>query len=237
MTLHLQFPSLTIEKNKRRSAVIAVYPDDKVVVRVPHRMPIKAIEDWIRSKADWIQKRLHHNAQWRQKNPPKAYISGEMLLYLGKEMCLNLKQEKKTRVYLEGDFIHVCHAQFEEAGDHKAMVIKLLSKWYKAQAQDILQDRIEIYAPQIGRPYADVRYKKLKTRWGSCSSKGNLNFNWALVMAPLDIIDYVVVHELCHLVHHHHKPSFWNLVGKYYPRYEEAKKWLRIHGGQMRIES
>lgn len=230
----ITLPPFTIEKSKRKTATIRVYPDDRVVVKVPNRMPTGMVEEWVRSKADWIQKRLHHNALWREKYPLKTYRTGETCLYLGNAYVLSLKQGKR-QVALQGDCLQISHPSFGSEGDHQSLVIKLLSAWYKAQAQDIISDRLAIYAPQIGKPYGEVRFKKSKTRWGSCSIKGNLNFNWALMMAPLDIIDYVVVHELCHLVHHHHRPSFWKLVARYFPQYQDAVVWLKRYGPTLLI--
>lgn len=108
-----------------------------------------------------------------------------------------------------------------------------LEKWMAKAFESRLDERLKYYSDIIGVTYKDVRVKSQKSRWGSCSSKGNLNFNWRLVIAPDWISDYVIVHELCHLKHLNHSKDFWNTVGLYIPDYKTAVKWLKQNGAAL----
>jgi predicted metal-dependent hydrolase len=106
----------------------------------------------------------------------------------------------------------------------------LLVEWYKRQAKTIIKERVETWSKQMRLSYNRIAIKDQKTRWGSCSSLRNLNFNWRLVMAPLPVLDYVVVHELAHLVEMNHSKRFWDLVETHFPAYPECKRWLKQYG-------
>ncbi len=111
----------------------------------------------------------------------------------------------------------------------------LLESFYRNKAREVLTDRVRYYQPFIGKPVRSISIRDQKTRWGSCSSKGGLNFNWRLILAPPAVLDYVVVHELCHLLHMDHSPAFWAEVAKLCPNYKECRKWLRDNGSTLRI--
>ena len=110
------------------------------------------------------------------------------------------------------------------------VIRKKLEQWYIIKAKEIIHERLELFIAKIGVKITTVRFKNQKTRWGSCSQKGNLNFNWKLVMAPTYIVDYVVVHELCHLIQMNHSKEFWQQVGRQIPDYKERRKWLKENG-------
>ncbi|MCR4588314.1 MAG: M48 family metallopeptidase [Lachnospiraceae bacterium] len=112
-----------------------------------------------------------------------------------------------------------------------------LEKYYRKMAREVITKRVEYYSRYISRPYTSISIRDQKTRWGSCSSKGGLNFSWRLVLAPPQVLDYVVVHELCHLLHMNHSSAFWAEVGRIYPDYKACRKWLRENGASLRIGS
>lgn len=111
----------------------------------------------------------------------------------------------------------------------------ILELWLRDQARRLIEDRLKEYSGIIGVEYNSIRIKDTKSRWGSCSSKGNLNFSWRIVMAPKEVMDYVIIHELCHLKHMNHSKEFWETVGQYMPDYEKHKDWLRVKGAKLRI--
>ena len=100
-------------------------------------------------------------------------------------------------------------------------------------AEQHIPRRVAVYAGKMGVTYGRIRIKDQKTLWGSCSSRKNLNFNWRLVMAPGEVLDYVVVHELCHLKHMNHSAEFWDCVEEILPEYREHRRWLKVHGGEL----
>lgn len=110
---------------------------------------------------------------------------------------------------------------------------KLLAVWYKKEAKDVISIRARKYAQEMGQTFREIHIRDQKSRWGSCSSARNLNFNWRLVMAPEWVMDYVIIHELCHLTHMNHSAQFWGLVAYYMPDYQAAKQWLKEHGQEL----
>ena len=115
------------------------------------------------------------------------------------------------------------------------MIKQLLVKWYKQQAQLIMIEKTEHYAKIIGVSPSSVVIKAFKSRWGSCSTKGVIQYNWKIIMAPEPVIDYLVVHELSHILHHNHSPAFWKTVGAYCPAYKEQGAWLKLNGARLEI--
>ena len=122
-----------------------------------------------------------------------------------------------------------------QGAEQPHMIRNALVRWYKRQAETKLKDKVARWAPQVGVTVPNVSIKTFKSRWGSCTAKGELQFNWQIMMAPNRMVDYVVVHELCHLLRHDHSPQFWGEVGRVLPDYEECREWLRQHGHVVAI--
>ncbi len=122
-----------------------------------------------------------------------------------------------------------------EEEKERELIKEMLTKWYKDSFGDIVRERIEKYSPELNVAPAKIFIKNQKTRWGSCSTKGNINLNWLLVMTPLEIIDYVIVHELSHLKVMNHSQEFWTLVESILPDYKERRKWLKENGTKKTI--
>lgn len=114
-------------------------------------------------------------------------------------------------------------------------ILQLLTVWYKNEARNVISLRARKYAQEMGQTFGEIHIRDQKSRWGSCSSARNLNFNWRLVMAPEWVMDYVIIHELCHLTHMNHSAQFWELVAHYMPDYQAAKQWLKAHGQELVI--
>jgi predicted metal-dependent hydrolase len=110
-----------------------------------------------------------------------------------------------------------------------------LETWYRNQARGKINERIAYYQDKIGRAPGRVFIKDQKRRWGSCSARGNLNFNWRMVMAPEKVLDYVVVHELCHLIELNHSKAFWDALASILPDYKEQEEWLKNYGYRMKL--
>ncbi|MGE4169219.1 MAG: M48 family metallopeptidase [Candidatus Margulisiibacteriota bacterium] len=209
----------------RKSLSLRVEGPDRIVVRSPWLVSPKTIWQFIYEKSDWIQDRLDDHAARH-----RPLTTGRELLYLGQPKTLQIVPSPKKRpvVTLAQDTLRV-------ATQHPETVKAALEKWYRANAADIISDRVSIFQPQVGKPVNAIRFKTLKSRWGSCSSKNNLNFNWTLMMAPLDVIDYVVVHELCHLLVPNHSAAFWETVAKILPDYKQRWAWLKNNGEKLRL--
>lgn len=210
--------SYAIEFTNRKSLGISVYPDKSTVVKAPEGSSLEKIEQKVRKKAAWILKQKDFFLSFEPRITPRKYITGETHLYLGRQYQLKVIIDSNEFVKYTGRFIDV-HAI------HKDNVHDLLNSWYLEKAK--------IWFPKISKPLINrfkkygvspkaVEIKAMLYRWGSCSAKGRILLNIELIKAPKACIEYVIVHELCHLLHHDHTKVFFELQEKEFP---EWKKW------------
>ncbi|HND48386.1 MAG TPA: SprT family zinc-dependent metalloprotease [Anaerolineales bacterium] len=211
---------------KRRTIALIVERDGSLTVRAPRRATLNDIYGFIQEKTDWIL-RSREKLKAIKPIPKKAYVDGERFLFLGQEYELRLVPPQRPALKFDGGFTLSTSAQ--ERGE------LAFTKWYKTQALTIFTERVNHYANLHGLIPKEVKVNSAKTRWGSCTSAGTLNFTWRLVMAPLEVIDYVVLHELAHLKVKNHSPRFWKLVESLCPDFKHHRKWLRDHGETMTL--
>jgi predicted metal-dependent hydrolase len=210
-----------IVRTKRKTLALIIKPDGSLVVRAPLRTPEKSIWEFIENHAAWIE-RKKAEALAALPTAPRRYVPGELFMYLGNAYSLEMVRGQKTPLVLEETF------KLAEASQSNAKVA--FERWYRAQARQILNDRVNSYANQYSFQFKKIGITSARTRWGSCSPNGSLNFSWRLIMAPIEAIDYVVVHELVHTIFHNHSKRFWKKVEKVMPDYKERRKWLRKNG-------
>lgn len=214
-----------IIRTRRRSMALIVKPDGSLVVRAPLRTPDVLIRAFVESKAAWIAK---HRAAAQSTPPAPGIRDGQRLWYLGKPYPIKIVETAKTALVFQDGWV-IPRAALPRA---KA----LLTGWFRARAAQVLTERVRLMAARFGLRYAAVKITSAQTRWGSCSAKNNLNFPWRLVMAPVEIIDYVVAHELAHTLVKNHSRAFWEQVGRMMPDYTARRKWLNENGKQFRLE-
>lgn len=222
---------ITIDKiihTKRKSLALIVERDGKLIVRAPMRAKKQDILVFIKHKEKWIIKKQKLVRDYYPTFAPKEYVNGEGFWYLGNIYKLQLAEEKKPLLYLNGNF------QLARNALHKAPII--FERWYREQAKKIILERVEWYAAKHGYSFKQVKITSARRRWGSCSSRGTLNFAWRLVMAPTPIIDYVVVHELVHLQVRNHSKKFWGRVGVIMPDYKQKIEWLEKYGHMLNLD-
>ncbi|MBI3151233.1 MAG: M48 family metallopeptidase [Chloroflexi bacterium] len=222
--MHTQINKLI--RSKRRTIALIVERDGSLTVRAPRRAGTAVIEAFIQEKQDWIL-RTREKILSLVERPKREYLNGEMFLFLGNEYELRLVGSQRPALQFENGFSLGSAAQ--KKGE------RVFSQWYKEQAFAVLSERVRIFSAQYGFTPKQVKISSAKTRWGSCSPDGTLNFTWRLVMAPLDVVDYVVVHELAHLRVKDHSSRFWREVEKILPDYKERRKWLRVHGEKLNL--
>lgn len=223
----------SVEYRKRKSLAIQIIASNDIRVLVPKTISKQQILDLVESKANWIVAKLDIISKREQLAVPKQFVNGELFHYLGREYKLVItltKQTKQPEVILKSSEIHIIASSTTET-DIKAILIQ----WYKEQAMKLLAERVALYGKTIGVQPTKIRLSNAQKRWGSCSSKGSLLINWRLVMAPLEVFDYVVVHELCHLVHLNHSKDYWNLVRSIIPNYQQRKEWLKDNGMALMV--
>ena len=197
-----------IIRSKRRTIAIIVHRDGKVVVRAPLKTPERLIRAFIESKSGWIEEKKALAAK-HVALPVKKFMGGEKFLLLGREIPLRVVDGQKTALTFRDEF----------SLSKKALpgAQSVFEKWYQARAREILTERVIFFAQKFGLRYDKIRISSARTRWGSCSSRGTLSFTWRLIMAPLEVVDYVVLHELAHLKVKNHSPVFWAEVARMCP--------------------
>jgi predicted metal-dependent hydrolase len=211
---------------KRRTIALIIERDGSLTVRAPKRVTLQDIHGFITEKTDWI---LRSREKIKAIVPirKKEYADGERFLFLGTEYELRLVPPQRPVLKFDGGFTLSTSAR--ERGE------QMFTQWYKAQALTVFIERVSHYATLHGFEPKQVKVNSAKTRWGSCSANGTINFTWRLVMAPLEVIDYVVLHELAHLKVKNHSPRFWALVESICPEYKLQRQWLRQNGERLSL--
>ena len=220
-------------RSRRSTADIIIERDGSVLVRAPEWADDDAVANIVESKHYWIYQGL---AEWRDLNASRVlreYKNGEGFLYLGRAYRLSLVGDQREPLQLKnGRF--TLRRDVVEQGDIEAAKTAFRA-FYVAKGSERLRSRVAYYAPKVGVDPSGVEVRDVGHRWASCSSTGKLSFHWKCIMAPQTIIDYVVVHELCHLHHRDHSKEFWNEVDKILPTHREKKDWLRINGANLEV--
>ncbi|MDQ6968985.1 MAG: SprT family zinc-dependent metalloprotease [Mariprofundus sp.] len=207
---------------KRKTLSIIIRSNSQVDVLAPQRMPEAVIHQFVQNKQTWIQKKLHFNHNIRASYQAKLFQQGELFQLLGKSYRLNIHNHHTE--------IHIADAQLIVPALPADKLKQKIIIWYKQQAQQHCQQRAQHFSASIGKTPASIGVKAYKSRWGSCHQDGRIYFNYRLIMAPARIIDYVIVHELCHLIHHNHGKDFWQRVESIMPDYHQANTWLKNNG-------
>lgn len=224
--------SYQLERRRgRRNVSLFVRRREGLLVRAPRRFPLRDIEALLREEENWIRKGLREREDWLRDNPPMKFESGEALSLLGVDWSLRVEREssrKRAQVSAAEGVLVLKLPEQSEAGD-------VLRAWLRRLARKVLLERTRHWAEETGLHPKRITQRDNRSRWGSCSSEGSLNFNWKLVLAPPEVLDYVVVHELCHLEEPNHSSAFWKLVESVLPDYEKHRRWLRDHGDRLEL--
>jgi hypothetical protein len=197
-----------------------IMPDGTLVVRAPLRASLRIIQQTVEKHTQWILKHKQKALENSLKSPPRKYLPGEKFLYLGQEYELTVARESDKFLTFDGTHFILGARYAENARE-------VVGRWYKKEAIRILNERVKLYAKQMGIDYSKLRITNAERRWGSCSPNGHICFSLRLVMAPLPVIDYVVMHELVHIQVKNHSRDFWNRVKTIIPDYKDRKSWLR----------
>jgi predicted metal-dependent hydrolase len=212
--------------SRRRSLGISVLPDSSVIVRVPYLTSLRTINRIVREKSDWI---IKHRDKYREKGNSKltgTYLTGEIQLFHGKEYVLRIEKSNKPYLRFTENEIEI---GVEDPDDIK-IIKRLLYKAYKDEAlaafPDIFNRTIQKYGNQMFKP-SGLIIRTMKRRWGSCSNKGIITLSTELIKLSDVFIEYVIVHELCHLKHHNHGAGFYKLLSELYPEWKQVRRELR----------
>ena len=213
---------------RRRTISIQVRPDGRVIVRAPLRAAEKVVRAFVESKAAWIARKKAEAAR-RAPVAAKQFKDGERFPLLGRQIPLRVVSGQRVALSLVGEAFILSQKALPKAA-------QVFEKWYKVYALKILTERVNWYAARHGFAPGRIRISSARTRWGSCSSRGTLSFTWRLVMAPLEVVDYVVVHELVHLQVKNHSRVFWDHVAALMPDYQRHIAWLKSNRHWMTLD-
>ena len=218
----MSIPIDRLVRSRRKTVAIVIERDGRLTVRAPLRLSGGRIQAFVESHADWIAKN-RTRLQATPLPPVHRYVDGEIFLYLGQAYLLHLVPARHPALAFDG-------AAFRLAKSSQSQAQEAFERWYKQQARSFLAERVPVLAVKHGFRYQRVRISSARTRWGSCSSRGTLSFTYRLVMAPPEVIDYVVLHELVHTQIGNHSKTFWNKVAELMPDYKSRLTWLKKNG-------
>lgn len=215
---------------KRRKLTISVERDRSVVVHAPAEMPEENIRRVVESRRQWIYEKTGHPQKYHNlPHPPgKELVSGESALYLGRQYRIEIVKEGLSDIEFVRRFL-IPATKIEKR-------VEALRQWYINRAKEKITPRVKIHARALGVDIASIKIVDSRFRWGSCTLKDNVNLNWRLIKAPMFVVDYVIVHELVHLMEPNHTPRFWNIVRTQTPTMEKAKAWLKENGQLLEQE-
>lgn len=216
----------TVVRRERKTLEIAVEPDSSVLIAAPVAANADSIAAKVRKRAPWILAQQRYFEQFKPRTPARRYVSGETHLYLGRQYRLRVVKSQPTSVKLMRGTIEVQSCHPESSEEIKA----LLERWYRAKARTKFLERLEACLQRFSRPAAvtpkGVAIRVMPKRWGSMSIGGRLSLNLRLIQAPVDTIDYVITHELCHRIEPSHSPAYFRVLKRAMSDWEERKARL-----------
>ncbi len=225
----------TLKRSDRKSLGISIERDGAVMVKAPHQVELDDIEKFISEKKVWVYQKLAKKKALNRERPKREFVNGQGFLYLGKSYRLKFIDDAGTGLgkLPKAAPLRLWHGYFELAESEKAGAREHFIAWYKKQIKRQLKERIPRYDNRIGVTVKDIRIIDLGHRWASCGRNGVINFNWRAVMAPVWVFDYILVHEMVHLIERAHSDKFWRLVSRIMPDYEEYAFWLNENGADL----
>ena len=210
-------------KSKRKTLSISINENAQLIVRAPNRISDAKIQEFINEKSSWIIKNKNL-IKLRLQNTEKDQNN---LLYLGEYFPIKKNIKSLKKVSFNGE-------KFITNLENQAQLSNALKIWYKDKFKELAIPRLNYFVDKYDLTVNQVRLKRQKTLWGSCSSRNNINLNFLLIMAPLKVIDYVIIHELVHTIHKNHSANFWSAVEDIMPNYKDPKNWLKENGYKLR---
>jgi hypothetical protein len=212
----------------RKTLTIEIEAPNSITVIAPHGKSEDEILKTVKGKSKWIVQKLFEIKEMEYRKRNWEYVNGESFIYMGRNYSLQIVVDETVRMpeakLTRGKFVvSVQNKDFDQ--------IRLaLENWYKDKAKEKIKERVDYYQSHFDHKPKRVVIKDQQKRWGSCTKDHQLLFNWKCVMAPSPVLDYIVVHEMCHMVHMNHSNEFWHLLKRILPDYEQRKSWLRDNG-------
>ncbi|RKD34172.1 M48 family metallopeptidase [Thermohalobacter berrensis] len=220
-----------VEYRNRKTIEISMEPPDTINVVAPINTPEDVIIKKVKSRGSWIVQKLFEFKNMEYRKIKREFVNGESFMYLGRNYSLQIIDDlniKRPEVKLyQGKFYIKSNTRQED------ILQAAMENWYRKKALEKITERVKYYQHYFKEKPLDIKVKEQQKRWASCTSKNELLFNWRCVMAPSHVLDYIVVHEMCHMVYKNHSKEFWDLVASIMPDYQTRKEWLRDYGVRM----
>ncbi|MDA1067667.1 MAG: SprT family zinc-dependent metalloprotease [Verrucomicrobia bacterium] len=219
-----------VRSPRRKKLSITVERDRSIIVHAPNEATDASIRQAVESKRQWLFEKVNHVQKYQDRPhaPGKEIANGESILYLGSTYQIELVKDKFSGIQLLDKLL--LPAAYQSNGG------VFLRKWYLKEANAKILPRVIKHAKELGVTFSDAKIVDNSYRWGSCTTKDNVTFNWRLIKAPMFVVDYIIIHELAHLLETNHTPRFWNIVRAKSPKAEKAKTWLKEHGHLLEEE-
>lgn len=240
MNPNIETPLLySLRRSERAKNTRIVIKPGKIEVVAPPKVSERRIKAFVEAQQDWIRaavKRIADRVQAVPTLAPAHYADGACIPFQGRQIPLQIKPTtaKTIRIQLHIDTTFIVYLPTGIARQQSSELIRLaLIRWMKNQARQQASLLIERHARQFGLFPRSLRIKTQKSRWGSCGPQNDINLNWLLMLAPPSALEYVVVHELCHIKHKNHSKDFWQLVAEHFPDYQQQRRWLKQHGAGL----
>ncbi len=216
-----------VVRTDRKKSVSIQIEGDSVKVRVPRLLSNARIRDLLVRRTAWINNKLKEQSK-RPVPRSMEYASGENIPYLGRNYRLKIVQDSEASVQLNAGCLVVTVSKSDPAPQATIRLQVIL--WYRRKAEEYLAEKTAHWAKKMSVQPRSVSVKDYKTRWGSCSIRGDISYNWRVILTPSSVVDYLVVHELCHLLEHNHSPAYWRHVGRFIPDHKKRRAWLKQRG-------
>lgn len=229
----IEYVLLDGKESQRKTTDIVIERNGIITVRPPADYSPEMVDAVVDSKRIWIYRNL---AEWKDLNANtvnREWVNGETFLYLGRAYRLSLVSDQEDILLLKDGRFCLKRSLIELGGIDAAK--SAFEQYFIVKGLERFTDRVNYFSLKVGVKPTDIRVRDMGFRWATCGVNGALSFHWKTMMAPPQIIDYIVVHELCHMHHANHTDAFWNEVDKILPDYRERKEWLRLHGASLNI--
>lgn len=218
----MDIENIKIIRERRASIVLKILRDGSIVVKAPYLVPERIVRDFIKKNSEVINK--NRKKIMRSVSAKKKYVNGERFLYLGDEYELQIGRFTTLKV-------HQNKLLFPQVLLFR--VEKEIENWYLREAKQTINALLVEYAREMRTSFVSVHFSDTRSKWGSCTHDNRLQFNWRLIMAPILVVRYVIIHELAHTLEKNHSRLFWNRVRAFNPSYREQIKWLKTHGNAL----
>ena len=221
---------IQLERTNRKRTISLQVKNNKLIIKTHRSVSKKTLVDLIKRKQHWIRQRAIFNFE-EQNLKNREFIDNEKFYFRGDEYRLSLILGRKEAVKIEGGLLVVSYVDDKSIG--RGTIKRLLEDWYLKESIKILKARTEELAQQMRVQPRGITVKNYNSKWGSCNANNKISYNWRIIMAPDYIVDYLIIHELSHIIEPNHSKSFWYQVGSYCEDFQKKRKWLRENGHKL----